>query len=149
MSPSEQERTCVPTAPVIEQCEPGSESMAHTTPVSEGSGSFTVTLVAVAGPPLFTTIVNPTELPALTGVRSAVLTMEMLGSNGGGAVRVHPLCTTTIVALASTVPSLVADALAVALCHLQTEQARRRFGLPGPNMLAKPRGRSAAAGPAN
>ena len=46
-------------------------------------------------------------------------------------------------------PSDAADALAVALCHLQTEQARRRFGLPGQNVLAKPRGRSAAAGPAN
>jgi len=37
-------------------------------------------------------------------------------------------------------PSDAADALAVALCHLQTEQARRRFGLPGPNALANPRG---------
>src|SRR5258708_1493867 len=46
-------------------------------------------------------------------------------------------------------PSDAADALAVALCHLRTEKARRRFGLPGPNVLAKPRGRSAAAGPAN
>jgi len=46
-------------------------------------------------------------------------------------------------------PSDAADALAVALCHLQTEQARRRFGLPGRNVLEKPRGRSAAAGPAN
>ncbi len=43
-------------------------------------------------------------------------------------------------------PSDAADALAVALCHLQTEQARRRFGLPGPNALPKPRTRSAAAG---
>src|SRR5467141_2952703 len=46
-------------------------------------------------------------------------------------------------------PSDAADALAVALCHLHTEQARRRFGLPGRNVLAKPRARSAAAGPAN
>src|SRR5467141_902244 len=46
-------------------------------------------------------------------------------------------------------PSDAADALAVALCHLQTEQARRRFGLPGRNVLEKPRARSAAAGPAN
>src|SRR5258708_20361408 len=45
-------------------------------------------------------------------------------------------------------PSDAADALAVALCHLQTEQARQRFGLPGPNVLAKPRGRSATAGSA-
>jgi len=43
-------------------------------------------------------------------------------------------------------PADAADALAVALCHLQTEQARGRFGLPGPNALAKPRTRSAAAG---
>ena len=36
-------------------------------------------------------------------------------------------------------PSDAADALAVALCHLQAEQARRRFGLPDSNLLAKPR----------
>lgn len=30
-------------------------------------------------------------------------------------------------------PSDAADALAIALCHLQVEQARRRFGLPGAN----------------
>jgi crossover junction endodeoxyribonuclease RuvC len=45
-------------------------------------------------------------------------------------------------------PSDAADALAVALCHLQTEQARQRFGLPRTNTLAKPRARSAAAGSA-
>jgi crossover junction endodeoxyribonuclease RuvC len=43
-------------------------------------------------------------------------------------------------------PSDAADALAVALCHLQTEQARQRFGLPRTNVLAKPPARSAAAG---
>lgn len=43
-------------------------------------------------------------------------------------------------------PSDAADALAVALCHLQTEQARRRFGLPDPNQVAKPRGLRAAMG---
>jgi crossover junction endodeoxyribonuclease RuvC len=43
-------------------------------------------------------------------------------------------------------PSDAADALAVALCHLQTEQVRRRFGLPRINALAKPPTRSAAAG---
>jgi crossover junction endodeoxyribonuclease RuvC len=42
-------------------------------------------------------------------------------------------------------PSDAADALAVALCHLQTEQARQRFGLPRTNALAKPPTRSAAA----
>jgi crossover junction endodeoxyribonuclease RuvC len=36
-------------------------------------------------------------------------------------------------------PSDAADALAVALCHLQTEQARRRFGLPIKDAPVKPR----------
>jgi crossover junction endodeoxyribonuclease RuvC len=35
-------------------------------------------------------------------------------------------------------PADAADALAVALCHLQMEQARRRFGLPVGNSTAKP-----------
>jgi crossover junction endodeoxyribonuclease RuvC len=35
-------------------------------------------------------------------------------------------------------PADAADALAVALCHLQTEHARLRFGLRGPKTLAKP-----------
>jgi crossover junction endodeoxyribonuclease RuvC len=42
-------------------------------------------------------------------------------------------------------PSDAADALAVALCHLQTEQARRRFGLPDPHTPQKLRARSVAA----
>jgi len=36
-------------------------------------------------------------------------------------------------------PPDAADALAVALCHLQREQARRRFGLPTEKELARPR----------
>ncbi len=36
-------------------------------------------------------------------------------------------------------PTDAADALAVALCHLQTEQARRRFGLPNKDSSMKPR----------
>jgi crossover junction endodeoxyribonuclease RuvC len=36
-------------------------------------------------------------------------------------------------------PADAADALAVALCHLQTEQARLRYGLPGAKSLAKSR----------
>ena len=36
-------------------------------------------------------------------------------------------------------PSDAADALAVALCHLQAEQVRRRFGLPDKNAVPKPR----------
>jgi hypothetical protein len=36
-------------------------------------------------------------------------------------------------------PADAADALAVALCHLQAERARMRFGLPHPSSLEKPR----------
>jgi crossover junction endodeoxyribonuclease RuvC len=43
-------------------------------------------------------------------------------------------------------PADAADALAVALCHLQTEQARRRFGLPQQKKLAKPWSLAAPAG---
>jgi len=43
-------------------------------------------------------------------------------------------------------PADAADALAVALCHLQTEHARRRFGLPEGSVLARPRVLGAAAG---
>jgi len=42
-------------------------------------------------------------------------------------------------------PSDAADALAVALCHLQAEQARRRFGLPEKAAAAKLQPRSLAA----
>lgn len=42
-------------------------------------------------------------------------------------------------------PADAADALAVALCHLQAEQARRRFGLPDGNSTAKPRSLRTAA----
>jgi crossover junction endodeoxyribonuclease RuvC len=43
-------------------------------------------------------------------------------------------------------PADAADALAVALCHLQTEQARRRFGLPHLKELAGVRSPAAQAG---
>ncbi len=46
-------------------------------------------------------------------------------------------------------PADAADALAVALCHLQTEQARRRFGLPPQEKVAKPWSLAAAAGTTN
>jgi crossover junction endodeoxyribonuclease RuvC len=45
-------------------------------------------------------------------------------------------------------PADAADALAVALCHLQTEQARRRFGLPRKVELAGPSAVAAAGGSA-
>ena len=42
-------------------------------------------------------------------------------------------------------PADAADALAVALCHIQAEQARERFGLPDPKVLVK--SRSSRGGP--
>ncbi|HYL85162.1 MAG TPA: crossover junction endodeoxyribonuclease RuvC [Candidatus Angelobacter sp.] len=42
-------------------------------------------------------------------------------------------------------PTDAADALAVALCHLQTEQAMRRFGLPQTKNLARSTARSVRA----
>jgi crossover junction endodeoxyribonuclease RuvC len=45
-------------------------------------------------------------------------------------------------------PADAADALAVALCHLQREQVRRRFALPEALTLAKPRGARAPQQPA-
>lgn len=46
-------------------------------------------------------------------------------------------------------PADAADALAVALCHLQAEQVRQRFGLPAKNELMKARCAAAAAGVSN
>jgi hypothetical protein len=45
-------------------------------------------------------------------------------------------------------PVDAADALAVALCHLQAEQARRRFGFPDGNTVVRSRALRAAAGAA-
>jgi crossover junction endodeoxyribonuclease RuvC len=42
-------------------------------------------------------------------------------------------------------PADAADALAVALCHVQAEQARRRFGLPDGNALLRPHALGVAA----
>src|SRR5438477_642210 len=98
MSPSEHERVCDPAGPVIEQAEPLWDAMVHVIPVREGSGSFTVTAVAVPGPPLPTVTVKPTEVPAVTGVASAVLVIARPG----------PL--TTIVAKSCTWAALLADA---------------------------------------
>src|SRR5437899_2371868 len=101
MSPMLQARTWEPTDPVIEQAEAVWVSMLQSTPVRAGSGSLTVTAAAVPGPPLATVTVKPTEVPALTGVASAVLVMARLG----------PL--TTMVAKSWTNPPLVDDAVAV------------------------------------
>jgi crossover junction endodeoxyribonuclease RuvC len=52
----------------------------------------------------------------------------------------------TLLSMAETPePADAADALAVALCHLQAEHARLRFGLRDPKTLAKPRGTRVAA----
>src|SRR5439155_1149945 len=59
--------------------------MVHVMPASDGSGSFTVTAVAVPGPPLETVMGKPTLVPASTGVASAVLVIVRLGD---GMVRV-------------------------------------------------------------
>jgi crossover junction endodeoxyribonuclease RuvC len=45
-------------------------------------------------------------------------------------------------------PADAADALAVALCHLQAEQMRLRYSLPDPKSLAKPRALSVPGSPA-
>ncbi len=45
-------------------------------------------------------------------------------------------------------PADAADALAVALCHLQAEQVRLRYGLPDAKLLAKPRALPLGATPA-
>jgi crossover junction endodeoxyribonuclease RuvC len=45
-------------------------------------------------------------------------------------------------------PADAADALAVALCHLQAEQARVRYNLPDTKLLAKPRAFPLGTGPA-
>jgi len=46
-------------------------------------------------------------------------------------------------------PADAADALAVALCHLQAEQSRRRFGLPSKNDLVRVRSVASAAHSSN
>src|SRR5437762_3019945 len=101
MSPMVQERACEPASPVIEQAEAVWGATVQVTPVSAGSGSLTVTAVAVPGPPLDTVTVKPTSSPAVTGVASAVL------------VRARPGPLTTMVAKSWTGPPLVDDAVAV------------------------------------
>src|SRR5438093_79455 len=85
MLPSEHDRVCEPAGPLIEHAEPLWDWMVHVMPASDGSGSFTVTAVAVPGPPLPTSMVKPMEVPALTGVASAVL---VIVRSGDGMVRV-------------------------------------------------------------
>src|SRR5438309_9963689 len=103
MSPIAHARACDATVPLIEQAEAVWDSMVQVTPVRAGSGSLTVTAVAAPGPPLDTVMVKPTEVPALTGVASAVLVMARLGRGTQFAVRGGAV--PTMVATARTEPA--------------------------------------------
>src|SRR5437870_3137632 len=98
MAPIAQDSTCG-TLPMIEHAVPSWESMVQLTPASDGSVSVTATPSAVPGPLLPTSIVNPTAVPASTGVASAVLVMARLGWSGDGKHSTrHGGVVTTIVA---------------------------------------------------
>src|ERR1700752_584431 len=63
-----------------------------------------------------------------------------IGGYGHADKRQMQIMVRAILSMAVTPePSDAADALAVALCHLQMAQARRRFGLPGQKGIAVPR----------
>ena len=71
MAPNEHCNVWLPTAPVIEQ--PATAGLIDQfTPLPAGSGSLTVTFVAVPAPVFETTIVKPIASPALTDAASAV-----------------------------------------------------------------------------
>src|SRR5215831_15212245 len=78
MAPKEQSRTWAPTLPLILQAALAG-SIDQLTPEPAGRGSWTVTLVAVPGPPFLTVMVKPMSVPALTGVASAFLVMDSDG----------------------------------------------------------------------
>src|SRR5437588_12121462 len=101
MSPMVHASNWSPTDPVIEQAEPVWDWMLQSTPESAGSGSLTVTPVAVPGPEFDTVMVKPTLVPESTGVASAVLVMARFGGF------------TTMRAKSQTVLALVAEAHAV------------------------------------
>ena len=68
-----------------------------------------------------------------------------IAGHGHADKRQMQIMVRAILAMSSTPePPDAADALAVALCHLQMEQARRRFGLPADEDLAKRRTFAAA-----
>ncbi|HEX8837938.1 MAG TPA: crossover junction endodeoxyribonuclease RuvC [Candidatus Acidoferrum sp.] len=63
-----------------------------------------------------------------------------IAGHGHADKRQMQIMVRAILAMSATPePPDAADALAVALCHLQMEQARRRFGLPAEKRLARPR----------
>src|SRR5437762_3197460 len=62
-----------------------------------------------------------------------------IGGHGHADKRQMQIMVRAIRAMSATPePPDAADALAVALCHVQMEQARRRFGLPAERALARP-----------
>src|SRR5882672_7824925 len=103
-SPKEQLNTPV----VIEQAAPSTPPTVQLVPGLVGSVSLRLTLRAMPGPALLTTIVNPIVSPALTGEASLVLVTERSG---------HSTVTIAVAELLASVPaaSLVAEAEAVLL----------------------------------
>src|SRR5260221_4052131 len=98
-----------PTAPVAEEpARAGSSDKFSSRPA--GSGSLTVSLVAVPGPLLVTVMSNPMLVPALTGPTGlAVLVMWMLGH-----------CTVTVATGELTKALLEATAVALLLTVAQS-----------------------------
>jgi hypothetical protein len=114
--PKEQPRTWLPTEPVMEHV-PGplyAGLIDQFTPEPFGNGSFSATLSSIPGPALFTVIVNPIALPALTLAASGVLvTLNCPAVLGGKATTTSLNClvfppmpeSTTSVALKNVVIS--------------------------------------------
>jgi chloramphenicol 3-O-phosphotransferase len=75
-SPNEHVRVLLEIAQLAAAVPP---SMLHVIPVPVGSGSLSVTLVAVPGPVLLTVMPKPIGEPALTDALSAVFVMWRLG----------------------------------------------------------------------
>lgn len=73
-----------------------------------------------------------------------------VAGHGHADKRQMQLMVRTLLAMSETPePPDAADALAVALCHLQAEQARRRLGLPGDKVMTRSQTVSAAMGSSN
>ena len=113
MSPKLQERTSVPTGPLIEQ-----DVLSSDQSIPPGRLSVRVTFRAMPGPRLLTTIVKVARLPALTSPPSGVLTTVTSGH------------WTTTEAVAVSLPSFEVVTLAVLLTVPQSA------GSVGPEMRA-------------
>src|SRR5882672_1863558 len=98
-SPKEQLNTPV----VIEQAAPSAPPTVQLVPGLVGSVSLRLTLRAMPGPALLTTMVNPIVSPALTGEASLVLVTERSG---------HCTVMESLPVLLAVLASLVAEAVA-------------------------------------